>query len=255
MSCGGVAVNAALRDDRRAVLHFRLVAVHVLQRIVVAEQVLDVEALEIRGPAFLNPHVRHVGGGDRVAEPLVRALVNDDEVELQADADAGPVAFEVAVGEAVAVGDRALVLHAGVRHFDQLVAVLLERILAEEFLVAPRSSASPARTAPSPSRGCPAARRNRACRSPSAIGEVHVVADVQRHVVGVDRVVNAPVPARVAVAEIGLADEPAVRDVDQIVRDGDAQLHPLRLVAPLILVRPPDAGALPLARGGDPVLA
>ena len=128
------AVDAALGDDRLAVADLRLVAVHVLQRVVVAEHVLDVEALEVRRPAFVNPHVRHVGGRDGVAEPLVPALVDDDEVELQADADAGPVALEVAVREAVAVGDRALVLHARVGHFDQLVAVLPERVLAEVLL-------------------------------------------------------------------------------------------------------------------------
>jgi hypothetical protein len=66
-----------------------------------------------------------------VAQPLVRAFVNDDEVESQADAHAGPIAFEIAVREMIAVGDGTLVLHAGVRHFDEFVAVFLEGILAE----------------------------------------------------------------------------------------------------------------------------
>src|SRR5262245_66691328 len=46
-----------------------------------------------------------------------------------------------------------------------------------------------------------------------------------------------------------------VRDVHQIVGDRDAQLHVLDLVTPLILARPPDAGALALAGGVDPVPA
>src|SRR5947199_100911 len=75
--------------------------------------------------------LRSVGGADAVAEPLVSAFVNDDEVKSRADADACPVAFEVAVSEAVAVGDCALMLHAGVGCFDQLVAIFLERIVAE----------------------------------------------------------------------------------------------------------------------------
>ena len=68
----------------------------------------------------------------------------------------------------------------------------------------------------------------------------------------VDRILDLPVPARVAVAEIRLAGEPAVGDVHEIARDGDAEIHPFDFVAPLILVRPPDAGALALARRGDP---
>src|SRR5207237_3888509 len=85
--------------------------------------------------ALVDPHVGPVGRRDAIAEPLVPALVDDDEVEARADADAGVVAPAVAVPEAVAVGDRTLVLHAGVGHLDQLVAVLLERVLAEIVLV------------------------------------------------------------------------------------------------------------------------
>ena len=71
----------------------------------------------------MDPHVRHIRGGDAVAEPLVRALVNDDEIESQADAHAGPVAPQVAVLEKIAVRHRALVLHARVWHLNQLVSV------------------------------------------------------------------------------------------------------------------------------------
>jgi hypothetical protein len=81
---------------------------------------------------------------------------------------------------------------------------------------------------------------------------VRVVADVERDVVRVDRILHEPVPPRVAVAEVGLAEELAVRDVDEIVRDGDADLHPFDLIAPLILVRPPDRRAFALAGGIDP---
>ena len=55
------------------------------------------------GEAFVNPHVRDVGGGDGVAEPFVGALVNDDEVELKADANAGEVAPEISVREPASV--------------------------------------------------------------------------------------------------------------------------------------------------------
>ena len=49
----------------------------------------------------------------------------------RADADIGPVAAQVAIGEMVAVGDRGLMLHPGIGNFDQLVAVLRERVVTE----------------------------------------------------------------------------------------------------------------------------
>ena len=64
-----------------------------------------------------------------------------------------------------------------------------------------------------------------------------------------------PVPARVAAANIGFAGELAVRNIDQAIGDGDADVHALGLVAPLILVGPPDAGARAFAGGVDPDLA
>ena len=146
---------------------------------------------------------------------------------FEADADAGPVALEIAVGEAVAVGDGALVLHARVRHLDQLVAVLLERVFAEVVLEGLehrlRLRELPLRLLEVPGQHVEIERQ-----VAEPVGEVLVVADVQRHVVVVDRVVDQPVPARVAVAEVGLADELAVRDVDQAVGDRDADLHASR---------------------------
>ena len=105
-------VHAAPGDDGLPVPDLALVPIEVGERVGLAEGVLDVDPLGIRAPGLVNPLVAHVARGDRVAEPLVGALVHDDEVELRADADAGPVALQVAVGEAVAVRHRALVLHA-----------------------------------------------------------------------------------------------------------------------------------------------
>ena len=61
-----------------------------------------------------------------------------------------------------------------------------------------------------------------------------------------------PVPARISIAQIGLAHEPAVRHIDQPVGNGDADVHLLCLIAPLVLVGPPHAGPVALAGGGDP---
>jgi hypothetical protein len=105
------AGDAALHDNRLLVGDLGLVAVGVLQRIVVTKHVFHVKALEVRRPAFLDPHVGLLGGRHGVAEPLVRAFVDDDEVELEADANAGPVALEIAIRVAIPVCDRALMLH------------------------------------------------------------------------------------------------------------------------------------------------
>src|SRR4030095_7435417 len=79
-----------------------------------------------------------------------------------------------------------------------------------------------------------------------------VAGDVYRDAVVVDWVLHEPVPAGVAVAKIGLAHEASIRDVHQIAGDGDADLHALHFVAPLILVRPPYPCAFVFARSRDP---
>ena len=83
----------------------------------------------------MNPHIRRIGGRDAVAEPLVPALVNDNEVEAQADARAGPVAPHVAVREAVSVSHGALMLHAEIWYFNQLVTIFRKGISSEVVLI------------------------------------------------------------------------------------------------------------------------
>src|SRR5580704_11514730 len=39
----------------------------------------------------MHPHVGHIGGGEAVAEPFVRALVHDDEIPLEAPSAAGQI--------------------------------------------------------------------------------------------------------------------------------------------------------------------
>ena len=182
------------------------------------------------------------------------AFVNDDEVELRADADARPVAAEVTVLEAVAVSHGALVFHAGVRRFDQLVAVLLKRVFTEIVLVSLDHALGLGELLLG--LGEVLGQSVEVHRQVAeAVFEMDVVADVQRDAVVVDRVLHQPVPARVAVAEVGLADELAVGDVHQVVRDRDADLHRLDFVFPLIFVRPPDARAFAFAGREDPIPA
>src|SRR5262245_36719494 len=77
--------------------------------------------------------------------------------------------------------------------------------------------------------------------------------DIDRDTVIIDRIADVPVPAREAVAQVLFADETAVGGVHQSIRYGDADVHRVDLVAPLVLIRPPDAGALPLAGRVNPV--
>src|SRR5215831_13825638 len=63
---------------------------------------------------------------------------------------------------------------------------------------------------------------------------------------------HPPIPSRVAIAEVSLAHELSIRHIDQSVRDRDTDLHILDLVAPLLLVRPPNACTNAFASGVNP---
>ena len=64
------------------------------------------------------------------------ALVDDYEIEARAYVDTGPVPPQVSIDESVAVCDRTLMLHAGVRHFHQLVPIPWEGISTEAVIEA-----------------------------------------------------------------------------------------------------------------------
>src|SRR5262249_10965722 len=90
---------------------------------------------EVCGKSLVNPHIGGIGSRDAVAEPFVRALVNDNEIESRTDSYAGPIPPQVTVLEEVSVSDGALMFHAGIRRVDQFVAIFGERIRAEIVLV------------------------------------------------------------------------------------------------------------------------
>src|SRR5271168_3421134 len=62
------------------------------------------------------------------------AFVNDNEIKSETDANACPVALQITVSKMVSVRHRTLVLHTGIRHLDQFVAVFLEGIFAKVVL-------------------------------------------------------------------------------------------------------------------------
>src|SRR5215831_5069333 len=84
------------------------------------------------------------------------------------------------------------------------------------------------------------------------IGEVFVFPDVQRNVVVVDGILYEPIPARIAVAQVRLAEKFAIGNIDQVAWSRNADFHVFYFIAPLIFVRPPHARAKLLACGIDP---
>ena len=225
-STGGVQTVPSWQMTGSVFFTFSLAGVDVGDGIALAPHVLDEEGLAVVGPAFVDPHVRAVARGDAVAEPLMRALVHDDEVEPCADAGLG--AAKVAVLEVVAVGDRGLVLDAGVQGFDELVAVAVEGILAEVVLVGLQHvlhlDELVLRLVEVFGED-EVVERERAVLVGVGVVEVDVGADVQRDIVVVDGIADVPVPARVAVAEIGLLLKAAVGYLDEIAGRLDADVH------------------------------
>src|SRR5439155_12582000 len=84
------------------------------------------------------------------------------------------------------------------------------------------------------------------------IVEVHIAPNIQRDVVVVNRILDQPIPTRVAIVKVSLAEKLSIGNINEIVRDRDADLHRLGFVFPLVFVRPPDAGAFALASREDP---
>src|SRR5205814_4904235 len=123
-------------NDRAIVPDISTAADDVLRSSFLSRLALGVEALGIIGEALLHPHVGGILRRDVVAEPLVPALMHDDEVPLQSQAGGREIASQVAVLVMIAVGDGALMLHAEVRCLDELVAVRIPWVRTEPVLEA-----------------------------------------------------------------------------------------------------------------------
>src|ERR1700679_3078690 len=106
------AENILLGDHRMQVLDILLARIDVSQSIRLAPHVLDKEPFTVVSPPLVNPHIRAVARRDAVAEPLMCALMHDDEVESRPDA--GFWSSQIAILEVVAVGDCGLIFNAGV---------------------------------------------------------------------------------------------------------------------------------------------
>ena len=188
----------------------------------------------------------------------MRALVHDDEIPLEPESRARRVAPAIAVREVVAVRHGALVLHARVRHLEQLVAVFVPRIRTEPVLEAFQHGER--------LRKLLLRRLHVICERPEVHGEeallalidvvvvrVHPGGDRDRIVV--DRIHREPLVRRRAVGVVHDAAQPAVGDVDQGIGHRQCDALAVRLVGLCVLVRPPGAGAHPLIRRHDPWIA
>ena len=181
--------------------------------------------------------------------------MHDDEVPLQAEAGARAVAPAVAVRVPVAVGDGALVLHPGVRHFDQFVPVLVPRIRTEPVLETPEHRGGldelPLRGVEVIAEG-PEVEREWSVLSLEQVTVVLVAPRADGDGVVVDRVDHEPLVGRRAVRVVRDAAQPPVGDVDQRIGHGERHALAVGLVRLRVLVGPPHARTHALIGRDDP---
>ena len=155
----------------------------------------------------------------------------------------------------IAVGDGALVLHAEVRRLDELVAVLVPGERAEPVLEALEHRLHLLELLAG---GVEViverieVERELASLALVYVAEMRVVRGVDGDVVVVDRIGDEPLVGRGPIRVRRRAPQPAVRDIDQRIRDGDRDALAVGLVGVDILVRPPDTGAGPFVGGRYP---
>src|SRR5215471_15563103 len=102
-------------------------------------------------------------------------------------------------------------LHSRIRHLDQLVSVLSKWILAKIVLISFQHSLRLSKLLLGFVEVC--RQRVKIKRQiAELIREMNVVADVQRNAVIVDWIMHKPIPASVAVPQIGLVDELSIGD-------------------------------------------
>src|SRR6185369_10442368 len=98
-----LAVGPVNADDRHVVSYRATSANYIVFRVFLSEVVFDEKVFRVIRKAFMDPHVGRVFHRDVVAEPLVRRFVNNDEVELKADATGARISRQIAVAKPVAV--------------------------------------------------------------------------------------------------------------------------------------------------------
>ena len=249
------AVHAVHADNRRIVSDQLSLPDGVLGARLLALLALRIQAFRVIREALVDPHVGGVLHRDAVAEPFVRALVHDDEVPADSVACLRAIATEVSVQVAIAVGDRALVLHAEVRSLDELVAILVPRERTEPALEALQHRLDLLKLL----RGGVEViverievERQLSLLSFVDVAEMRVMARVHRDVVVVDRVDDEPFVGGGSVGVTGGAAQSAVRDIEQRVGNGDRDALAVGLIGVDVLVRPPNAGAQSFVGGHDP---
>src|SRR5450432_2802760 len=115
-------VDAIGPDDRIVVGDMAVDGYGIIVAYLGTEQTASVQNFGITGESFLYPHIRNVLCRDAIAEPLMSALMHDDEIPFHAPGRAVVAPAQVAVLKTVAIGYGALVLHTKMRGFHQLVS-------------------------------------------------------------------------------------------------------------------------------------
>src|SRR5699024_5036222 len=123
-------------DDRAVVTDEFTQADGIFSAGLFAEAALGINRFGIAGKTFVYPHIGNVVGGNIIAPPFVRAFVDDDEIPFESPAGARKITAHISIFKMVAVGYGALMFHAQMGRFYQLIAVLVKGIRAEPVLKA-----------------------------------------------------------------------------------------------------------------------
>src|SRR5699024_11057763 len=120
---GALFIDAIGTDDGAVVIDEFAQADGIFSAGLFAEAALGINRFGIAGKAFVYPHIGNIFGGDIIAPPFVRAFVDDDEIPFEPPAGARKVTAHISIFKMVTVGYGALMLHAQMRRFYQLIAV------------------------------------------------------------------------------------------------------------------------------------
>src|SRR5699024_10467803 len=91
----------------------------------------------------------------------------------------------------------------------------------------------------------PIAEVERAFFARKRIGEIHIVASINRHIIIIDGIVDKPMVGGGLIV-VGSPAQTSVGHIHQWVGHGYVDAHTVGLIRLMIFVRPPHAGAQPL---------
>ncbi len=252
---GAFVVHSVDSDDRLVVPYQLALTNRILRPCLLSLLTLGEKTFGVGSETLVDPHIGGILHSDAVAEPFVRALVDDDEIPEQSVPRRRAVAAEVSILVVIAVSDRALVLHSQVRRLDELVTILVPRERTEPVLEALQHRLHLLELF----LRCigvivdrPEVEAEVAALSLIYVAEMRVMTRVHRDVVVVDRVFHKPLVGCGSIPVRRGAPQSPIRHIDQRVRNGDGDSLTVGLVGVDVLVGPPYTRAQTFVGGGDP---